>query len=65
MEGSIELALEDIAVEQTNDGHTIKLKPTGKQFLKAKLKDSYGNWKHYESLYINFHAPSEHTVNGK
>jgi hypothetical protein len=30
LEGSIELALEDIAVEQTNDGHTIKLKPTGK-----------------------------------
>ena len=40
--GDVELAKEDVQVKQINNGHTIQLNPTGKQFLTCRLKDSYG-----------------------
>lgn len=48
----------------SNNGHTIKMAPTGTGQKTLQLKDPNGGGKTYDLLQFHFHGPSEHTFGG-
>jgi len=65
----IHVAPGKVKFTQLNNGHTIELKyepaKTGDYFIRANLENDAGETHSYDAIQFHFHAPSEHTIEGK